>query len=110
MSRHVRLTLETIQTSKPLIKLIQRHIGKSKSELRQAVASQHPLLDERPLDHLFSDFIASTTKLIDDLDAAGIAYRVEIDGVPKSPQCLRDVFTTWHDLSEEFLLHEDLNP
>ena len=101
MPNHFRLSLETTEVTAPLIALLRRHTGKPISELSQAIKQQQPFLDESPHHNQYSEFIEQVTKLLDDLEAQGIRYLVEMNGSPESPQYLRNVFQLWHDIGEE---------
>jgi hypothetical protein len=109
MPDHIRLSLETTEAMAPLIALLRRHTGKSISELRSAITTRQPFLDETPHHNQYSDFIARVTELLDDLEGKGIPYRVEVDGSPESPQYLRDVFQRWHDIGDKLSRMDDLS-
>jgi len=108
MSDHFRLSLATTEVAAPLIALLRRHTGKPISELYQAIANRQPFLDETPLHNQYSEFIERVTELLDDLEAEGIRYLVEVDGVPESPEYLRNVFQQWHDIGEHTRRMADL--
>jgi hypothetical protein len=46
MSDHFLLRLETREPTAALIALLRRHTGKAMNELRQAILTQQPFLDE----------------------------------------------------------------
>src|SRR5262245_52793127 len=101
MADHCRLRLETREPTAALIALLRRHTGKAMNELRQAVLAQQPFLDERPHHNEYSDFCTRVTDLLNDLEAQGIRYAVEVDGKKVSPQHLRNLFQQWHDIGVE---------
>ena len=108
MAGHFRLSLETIEATAPVIALLRRHTGKPISDLRQAVSNRQPFLDETPHHNQYSEFITRITALLDDLEAKGIPYLVEVDGASESPQYLRNVFQRWHDIGIETERMSDL--
>ena len=108
MAEHFRLSLTTVTPSAPLIALLRRHTGKPLSHLREAIVTRQPFLDETPHHNEYSDFIVRITKMLDDLEVAGIAFQVEVDGVPQSPQYLRNVFQQWHDIGVQTEYMDDL--
>ncbi|MCA9113184.1 MAG: hypothetical protein KDA52_24745 [Planctomycetaceae bacterium] len=101
MAEHFRLFLETNKATAPVIALLRRHTGKPLSELRNAVSNRQPFIDETPHHNQYSEFITCVTALLDDLEAAGISYLVEVDGASESAQYLRNVFQRWHDIGIE---------
>lgn len=101
MAERFRLSLETTGATARVIALLRRHTGKRISDLRQAVSNGQPFLDETPHHNQYSEFITRVTALLDDLEAEGISYLVEVDGASESPQYLRNVFQRWHDISIE---------
>src|SRR5689334_23227660 len=101
MADHLRLFLETTEPTASLISLLRRHTGQSISNLGQAITNRLPFLDETPHHNQYSEFVARVTELLDELETQGIRYGVEIDGVPESPQYLRNVFQRWHDIGVE---------
>ena len=42
-----------------------------------------------------------------ELEAQGLAYRVELDGRPETPQLLRNTFQRWHDLGRELEAYDE---
>ncbi len=108
MPRHFRLTLKSNKATAPLMALLRHNLGKGTSALAQAITSQQPILDETPHHNRYSEFIATVTKLLDDLEAEGVPYLVEVDGAPVSPQYLRNVFHQWHDINVQTRLMADL--
>lgn len=97
MATRFRLTLESNEATLAVIALLRRHTAKSYSELRAAVVNRKPILDEAPHHNVYSEFITRVTNLVDDLEASGFYYRVEVDGVSESPQYLRNLFQGWQD-------------
>jgi hypothetical protein len=108
MPYHLRLLLETMEATTPLIGLLRRHTGKPISELRTAITTRQPFLDEPPHHNQYSEFIARVTRLLDDLEGKGIRYLVEVDGSPESSLYLRNVFRQWHDIRAEVSRMTDL--
>ena len=78
MAEHFRLTLETTDATIAVIALLRRHTGKPISDLRHAIANRKPFLDEVPHHNQYSEFITRLTPLLDDLEAEGISFRVEV--------------------------------
>jgi|WetSurMetagenome_2_1015567.scaffolds.fasta_scaffold07334_7 hypothetical protein len=101
MTGHFRLFLDTTSPTAPLIALLRRHTGKALGELRHAIAGRQPFLDETPHHNRYSAFISQVTGLLNDLEAQGIPYLVEVNGLPEGPQYLRNVFRQWRDLKVE---------
>src|SRR5262245_43240279 len=101
MADHCRLRLETREPTAALIALLRRHTGKAMNELGQAILAQHPFLDETPHHNEYSDFCTRVTDLLNDLEARGFRYAVEVDGKKVSPQDLRNLFQQWHDIGVE---------
>jgi len=60
-----------------------------------------PLLDETPHHNQYTEFVLRTARLLDDLESSGVPYRVEVDGIPESPQYLRNMFRRWHEIGVE---------
>jgi hypothetical protein len=107
VASHFRLSLETTEPAAPLIALLRRHTGKTISELCEAVAAGRPFLDEAPHHNRYSEFIARVTELLDELDARGIGWGVEVDGARESPQYLRNVFARWHEIGRQLREYDD---
>jgi hypothetical protein len=101
MADHFRLRLETREPTAALIALLRRHTGKATNEVRQAILAQQPFLDERPHHNEYSDFCTRVTDLLNDLEARGIRYAVEVDGKRVSPQHLLNLFQQWRDIGVE---------
>jgi len=101
MADHVRLSLKTTAATAPSIALLRRHTTKPISELRQAVTKRQPFLSETPHHNHYTEFITRITALVDELEAQGIPYLVEVDGAQESPQYLRNIFQRWHDIGIE---------
>ena len=108
MPSHFRLALAGAVATPSLIALLRQHTGKSISELRQAIATQRPFLDETPHHNQYSEFIARATRLLDELDAEGIKYVVEVDGSPESPQYIRNTFQRWNEIRVQTMHMIDL--
>jgi hypothetical protein len=68
------------------------------NELRQAILAQQPFLDEKRHHNEYSDFCTRVTDLLNDLEARGFRYTVEVDGKKVSPQHLRNLFQLWRDI------------
>lgn len=98
MADHIRVFLETREPTAELIGLLRRHTGKGVNDLRQAIVTQQPILDEKPHHNEYTEFCTRTTELLDELEARGIRYAVELDGVGESPQDLRNEFQRWRNL------------
>jgi len=92
MADHFRVFLETREPTAELIRLLRRHTGKGANDLRQAIMSQQPILDEKPHHNDYPEFCTRTAELINDLEVIGIRYTVELDGVRESTQYVRNVF------------------
>lgn len=108
MADHFRLYLETTEATAPLIAILRRHTGKSMSDLRQAITTRQPILDERPHQNQYSMFIETFTKLLNDLESDGIPYRIEVDGSPESHQYVRNVFQRWNEIGQHNRWMDDL--
>jgi hypothetical protein len=108
MADHFGLTLETTEAKAPLLALLRRHLNKPIADLRNAIMNRQPFLDETPHHNQYSEFVARVTRLLNDLDANGVRYGVEIDGAIESPQHLRNVFQRWHDIGLETERASDL--
>ncbi|MGC3971403.1 MAG: hypothetical protein QM775_29910 [Pirellulales bacterium] len=108
MSDHFRLFLETTQATAPLIALLRRHTGKPVSDLRYAITNRQPFLDEEPHHNRYSEFIERVTELLNDLEAEGVRYLVEVDGLPETTQYLRNTFQRWHDIGVQTQQMTDL--
>lgn len=108
MPGHFRLFLKTTEPTAPLIALLRRHIGKPTSDLRQAITNRQPFLDDRPHHNQYDQFIERVTELLDELEAGGVSYQVEIDGSLKTPQYLRNVFKQRHEIGEQTKRMTDL--
>ena len=98
MADHFRLCLETREPTAVLIALLRRHTGKAMNELRQAIVTQQPFLDERPHSNEYSEFCTRVTDLLNDLEAHSVRYAIEVDGEKVSPHDLRNLFQLWRDI------------
>ena len=92
MASHFRLFLETMEPTAPVIALLRRHTGKGMSELRQAITTHQPFLDETPHHNEYSEFCTRVAELLNEFEARGIRYIVEVDGVRESPRYLQSLF------------------
>lgn len=91
MASHVRLFLETREPTAPLIALLRRYTGKGMNDLRQAIMARQPFLDMAPHERQHSDVCKRIAEMLDELEARGVRYAAEVDGVRRDPQHLRNI-------------------
>jgi hypothetical protein len=92
MVDHFRMFLETREPTAKLIGLLRRHTGKGLNDIRQAIMAGQPILDEKPHHNDYAKFCTRTAALVNDLEANGIRYTVELDGYLEGPQYLQNLF------------------
>lgn len=108
MANHFRLTLEPRPPAASVIALLRRYTGRSIAELREAAAGRAPFINAEPHHNQYTEFIETVSRLLDELEAQGIAYRVELDGRPETPELLRNTFRRWHDIGRELEAYDNL--
>jgi hypothetical protein len=91
MPRHLRLTLDTGDATATLISMVRRFTGKPISEIRQAILGRGPIWEASPHHNEYSEVVPRFLAFLDDLEAAGATYVLEIDGRPEPTQYLRNI-------------------
>lgn len=108
MPSHFCIRLGAREPSALLIALLRRHTDKTIAQLRDAIIQQKPIIDEQPHHNGYSAFIEALTNLLNELEARGFEYLVELDGRSKSPEYLRNVFNRWHKIGKQLKEEDDL--
>jgi hypothetical protein len=99
VAQRFRLFIETTKPEPALIAVLRRHTDFPISQLREAVTTGSAFVDELP--GRTTEFRTLVTALLNDLEALGVAWRVEIDGRPESQQFLRNTFEMWEQIEQE---------
>jgi hypothetical protein len=95
----IRLFVETTKPEPALIAVLRRHTDLPISRLREAVTTGSAFVDELP--GRTAEFRALVTALLNDLEALGVAWHVEINGRPESQQFLRNTSEMWEQIDQE---------
>lgn len=108
MADQFRLTLETTEAPASLIALLRRHDLGAIAPLRQSIAARLPILDRDVHHNQYAEFLKAFVRLLDDLDAAGSKYLIEIDGEVESREYVDNLVERWPAIREETLAMTDL--
>jgi hypothetical protein len=95
LSDAFRLTLDTTAASASLIALLSRHDLGPIAPLRQAITARLPIVDREPHHNQYAEFLAKFMSLLDDLDADGTKYLIEIDGETESREYVENLVESW---------------
>jgi hypothetical protein len=98
MAETFRLFLDTTVVTAGILKVLRAHLIEPLSEIRQAIESRQPILQESPHHNDYEEFLVGTIELLEALDAEGIGYHLEIDGeLAPSRQVLRNLLESRQD-------------
>jgi SMI1/KNR4 family protein SUKH-1 len=98
MAEHFRLFLQKAEPTAQLIGLLRRHTGKGVNELRQAIVTQQPILDEKVHHNAYAEYCTRVAELVNEVEARAIPYTLELDGMRASLQELLNELQGWRDL------------
>jgi hypothetical protein len=108
MPTHFRISLAPNEATAQVIAIVRRHTGMSISDIRLRILDGQPIIDDSPHHNEYSEFIGNLTHLLDELEANGKRYVVEMDGIRESPEYLRNTFQRWCDIGVESRMMADL--
>lgn len=97
MTSYVRLFLEKTEPTAQLIVLLRRYTDKGMDDLRRAIMAQQPFLEVALHDRRHPDFYKRIAELIDELEAQGVPYAADVNGVRRHPPYLRNILQSWRE-------------